>query len=160
MRRKEKEIKEKAVMEEILREQEVGRLATSVDDQPYVVPINFVYTGGKIVFHSHKDGTKMRNISKNPYVCFEVDFGEIVRGEKPCNYSWKYMSVIVRGKAKVIEGSKERLAALRRISNKYAPGKGQTLTEEDMAKNEQLILVEIEVDEMTGKRSPIKISSV
>jgi uncharacterized protein len=156
MRRKEKEITEKAIMEEILREQEVGRLATSIGDLPYVVPINFVYTGGKIIFHSHKDGTKMANIAKNPCVCFEVDFGEIVRGEKPCDFSWKYMSVIVQGKAKVIEGSKKRLAALRRISDKYAPGKGQKLTEDDMAKNTQLVLVEIEVDEMTGKRSPIK----
>jgi nitroimidazol reductase NimA-like FMN-containing flavoprotein (pyridoxamine 5'-phosphate oxidase superfamily) len=156
MRRKEKEITERAVIEEVLREQEVGRLATSVGDQPYVVPINYVYYDGRIVFHSHKDGTKMANIAKNPRVCFEVDSGEIVKAEKPCDFSWRYMSVVVKGRVKIISESGERLAALRRISDKYAPGKGKTLTADELAKNPQLVLVEIVIEEMTGKRSPVK----
>ncbi len=47
MRRKDKEIKERVVMEEILREQDVGRLATAVDGVPYIVPVNYVYKEGK-----------------------------------------------------------------------------------------------------------------
>ena len=156
MRRKEKEITERAVIEEILREQEVGRLATSVGDQPYVVPINYVYYDGRIVFHSHKDGTKMANIAKNPRVCFEVDSGEIVEAEKPCDFSWRYMSVVVNGRVKIISDPGERFAALRRISDKYAPGKGKTLTADELVKNPQLILAEIVIKEMTGKRSPVK----
>jgi nitroimidazol reductase NimA-like FMN-containing flavoprotein (pyridoxamine 5'-phosphate oxidase superfamily) len=156
MRRKEKEITEKAVIEEVLREQEVGRLATSVSDQPYVVPINYVYHDGRIIFHSHSDGTKMANIAKNPRVCFEVDSGEIVKAEKPCDYSWKYMSVIVKGNVKILSDPAERLVALRRISDKYAPGKGKTLTPDQLAKNPQLILAEIIIGEMTGKKSPFK----
>ncbi len=156
MRRKEKEITERTVMEELLREQEVGRLATSVDDQPYIVPINYVYNDGKIIFHSHKDGTKMANIAKNPRVCFEVDSGEIVRAEKPCDYSWRYMSVIVKGNVKIITDPAARLVALRRISDKYAPGKGKTLTADELAKNPQLVLAEIVIEEMTGKKSPVK----
>jgi len=157
MRRREKEITEKAVVEEVLREQEVGRLATAVDGEPYVVPINFVYSDSKVIFHSHRDGKKMANISQNPRVCFEVDTGEMVKAEKPCDFSWRYLSVVVRGRAKIIEGEERRLAALRKISDKYAPGK--TLTRDDMAKNPQLVLVEIAIDEMTGKRSPVKPSS-
>jgi len=45
---------------------------------------------------------------------------------------------------------------LKRLSDKYSPGKGKLLTEEDMAKNPQLAIVEIAVEEMTGKRSPVK----
>jgi nitroimidazol reductase NimA-like FMN-containing flavoprotein (pyridoxamine 5'-phosphate oxidase superfamily) len=156
MRRKDKEITEKAILDEILRENDVGRLATSVGDQPYVVPINFVYFDGKVFFHSHKDGTKMRNISKNPRVCFEVDSGEIWKNEKPCDYAWKYMSVIVRGEANLISEPERRLLVLRRLSDKYAPGKGKMLTAKDLEKNPQLVLVEINVDEMTGKKSPVK----
>jgi nitroimidazol reductase NimA-like FMN-containing flavoprotein (pyridoxamine 5'-phosphate oxidase superfamily) len=156
MRRKEKEITEKAVIEEVLKENEVGRLATSIDNQPYVVPLNYVYFDGKILFHSHKDGTKMHNIVKNPRVCFEVDSGEIVKGEKPCDFTWKYRSVIVSGKASIITDPPRRLTALRRLSDKYSPGKGKMLTAEDLEKNPQLVLVEIIVDEMTGKKSPVK----
>ncbi len=156
MRRKEKEIKEKGVIEEILKENAVGRLATSVDDQPYVVPINYVYFDGKVYFHSHRDGTKMRNIAKNPRVCFEVDSGEIVKSDKPCDFSWKYMSVIVNGKARVVTDPAKRLSVLKRLSDKYSPGKGKLLTQEDMDKNPQLAIVEITVEKMTGKKSPVK----
>ena len=156
MRRKEKEITDKVVIEEILREQEVGRLATSVGNRPYIVPINYVYFNSKIMFHSHCDGMKMANIAKNPLVCFEVDSGEIIKGSKPCDYTWKYLSVIVNGKAKVIADPAKRLNALQRLSNKYAPGKGKSLTAEDMARNPQLSLVEISIESMTGKKSPVK----
>jgi uncharacterized protein len=156
MRRKEKEITEKAIIEEVLKENEVGRLATAVDNQPYVVPLNYVYFDGKVFFHSHKDGTKMRNIAKNSRVCFEVDSGEIVKGEKPCDFTWKYRSVIVSGKASIIIDPARRLTALKRLSDKYSPGKGKMLTAEDLEKNPQLVLVEIIVDEMTGKKSPVK----
>jgi uncharacterized protein len=156
MRRKDKEITEKGVIEEVLKENGVGRLATSVGDQPYVVPINYVYYDGKVYFHSHKDGTKMGNIAKNPRVCFEVDSGEIVKGEKPCDFTWKYMSVIVKGRASVISDPAKRLNVLKRLSDKYSPGKGKLLTQEDMDKNPQLTIVEIAVDEMKGKKSPVK----
>lgn len=156
MRRKEKEISDKAVIEEILLEQEVGRLATSVDNSPYIVPINYVYFNDKVIFHSHSDGMKMANISKNPRVCFEVDSGEIVKGDKPCDYTWKYVSVIVKGEAKVITDPEKRLMALRRLSDKYAPGKGKTLTVEDVARNTHLSLIEISIETMTGKKSPVK----
>ena len=156
MRRKDKEITEKGVIEEVLKENDVGRLATSVGNEPYVVPINYVYYDGKVYFHSHRDGTKMGNIAKNPRVCFEVDSGEIVKGEKPCDFTWKYMSVIVKGKASVVTDPAKRLAILKRLSDKYSPGKGKLLTQEDMDKNPQLAIVEIVVDEMKGKKSPVK----
>ena len=156
MRRKEKEITDKVVIEEVLKENEVGRLATSVNDQPYLVPINYVYFDEKVFFHSHKDGTKIRNILTNPRVCFEVDSGEIMKGEKPCDFTWKYTSVIVKGRADIIFDPARRLLVLRRLSDKYSPGKGKMLTTEDLMKNPQLVIVEICVDEMTGKKSPVK----
>ena len=156
MRRKDKEITERQVIEEILYENDVGRLATSVDDQPYVVPVNYVYFDEKIYFHSHKDGTKMQNIFMNPRVCFEVDSGELLKkGEKPCDYTWKYTSAIIRGRANIISDLEKRIMVLKRFSDKYAPGKGKMLTAEDLAKNPQLVIVEISVDEITGKRSGV-----
>lgn len=159
MRRKEKEITEKAVIEEVLKENQVGRLGMATDNEPYVVPLNYVYYDGKVIFHSHKDGMKMRNIVKNPRVCFEVDSGEIVQGEKPCDFTWKYRSVIIKGKANIIIDSVKKLIALKRLSDKYSPGKGKMLTIEDIEKNPQLQLVEIVIEQMTGKKSPVKYAA-
>lgn len=154
MRRKEKEITEKVVIEEIFRQHEVGRLATAVDGEPYIVPMNFAYITDKFYLHSHKDGTKMANIKKNPRVCFEVDSGEIITGENPCDYSWRYKSAIAYGTARIIENEDERLKALKIISEKYSFGKGKLITPEVLANFKPLMLIEIKVDKMTGKQSP------
>jgi nitroimidazol reductase NimA-like FMN-containing flavoprotein (pyridoxamine 5'-phosphate oxidase superfamily) len=154
MRRKDKEITDKVVIEEILRQNEVGRLATAVDGEPYVVPMNFAYVRDKIYLHTHWNGKKIKDIQRNPKVCFEVDSGEIVTGENPCDYSWMYRSVIAHGKARIIKSKDERLKALRIISEKYSFGKGKLITPELMGKFDYLWLIEISIDKMTGKQSP------
>ena len=154
MRRKEKEITEKVIIEEILRQTEVGRLGLAIDGAPYIVPLNFCYVKDKIYLHSHKDGKKIQAIQKYPNVCFEVDEGEMITGENPCDYSWRYNSVIVNGKATIVEDEEERLKGLRLISNKYSPGKGSLITEELMGKFKHLWIIRIDVEEMTGKKSP------
>ncbi len=154
MRRKDKEITEKVVKEEILRQITVGRLGTAVDGKPYVVPVNFCYVDDKIYIHTHRDGKKIQNIMKNPNVCFEVDEGEIIKGEKPCDFSWNYISVIVNGKASIVEDESERLRGFKLISNKYSPGKGQLITETLLKDFKHVWILRIDVEELTGKKSP------
>jgi len=154
MRRSEKEVTDKVVIEEIFRQNEVGRLATAVDGEPYIVPMNFAYISDKIYLHTHKDGKKIKNIQRNPRVCFEVDSGEIITGDNPCDYSWRYRSAIAYGKARVVESEEERLKALRLISEKYSFGKGKLITSELMEKFGHLWIIEINIDRMTGKQSP------
>ncbi|MCW4011560.1 MAG: pyridoxamine 5'-phosphate oxidase family protein [Candidatus Bathyarchaeota archaeon] len=154
MRRKDKEITEKVIIEEIFRQNQVGRLGMAVDNKPYIVPMNFAYFNGSIYLHSHKDGTKMSYIKQNPNVCFEVDDGEIVTGENPCDFSWMYKSAMAYGKARIIESDEERQKALGIISDKYSFGKSKLITPELMAKFGHLTLIEIKVDKMTGKQSP------
>jgi len=156
MRRREKEITEKPVIEEILKENRVGRLGTAVDGQPYVVPMNYCYVKGRILMHTHRDGKKVRDIRRNPRVCFEVDSGEIIEADEPCGFSWEYRSVIATGDARIVEDPARKLAALRLISDKYAFGKGQRLTPEAVERFKDLVIIEVNVTGMTGKLSPAK----
>ena len=154
LRRPEKEIKDKAEVERALREAEVGRLGTSADGRPYVVPLSFAYHDGKIIFHGAKIGKKMKNIARNPRVCFEVDTSEIIPSDNPCGFTYKYRSVIADGTARVIEDPAEKAASLRLLVEKYAPGKGSQTTEDRVAAFDNLAVVEITVEEMVGKKSP------
>jgi nitroimidazol reductase NimA-like FMN-containing flavoprotein (pyridoxamine 5'-phosphate oxidase superfamily) len=154
MRRQEKEVKEKAIIEEFLHDQEIGRLATSLNGKPYVIPINYVYTNGKIIFHSNIEGKKMETIALNPWVCFEVDSYEKREADKLCNYSYNYVSVVLNGYAKIIDDKEMKLAYFKRFVDKYAIGKGKLLNAEDLLNFNKLTLVEINIDSMTGKKSP------
>jgi uncharacterized protein len=154
MRRKDKEITDRVVIEEILRENQVGRLGTSVDGRPYIVPMNYAYVQGRILMHTHKAGKKVLDIMANPWVCFEVDSGDIIEGDDPCKYSWEYRSAIAYGEARILEDVEEKLKALRVISDKYALGKSQRLTRETVERFKDLVVIEVTVKEMTGRRSP------
>jgi nitroimidazol reductase NimA-like FMN-containing flavoprotein (pyridoxamine 5'-phosphate oxidase superfamily) len=154
MRRKDKEIKEKIILEEILKQNQVGRLGTSVNGVPYIIPMNFAYIEDKILLHTHKEGKKVQNIRENPIVCFEVDSGEIIENNLPCNYSWKYYSVIAFGKAKIIEDNELKYKSLKIICDKYAFGKSSKLTLEMIRNLESLISIQIDIQHMTGKKSP------
>ena len=154
LRRPEKEIKDRAEVERVLMEAEVGRLGTSSGGRPYVVPISFAYRDGKIVFHGAKIGKKMENIARNPWVCFEVDTYEIIPADDPCGFTYNYRSVIADGAARVIDDPSERAASLRLLVEKYAPGKGSQMTEERVVAFDNLAVVEIAVEEMVGKKSP------
>lgn len=155
MRRAEREISDRREMERILEEAEVGRLGTSVNDEPYVVPVSFAYRDGKILFHCARQGKKLDNVSKNPRVCFEVDEGALIPKDKPCDFSVKYRSVIAYGNATVHTDQQRMLHTLKALTDKYAPsGLSRQLTNDTVASFKDLAVVEITVSEMTGKRSP------
>lgn len=57
---------------EVLSHSQLGRLACSFHQQPYVVPINFAFDGCFIHFFTTQ-GQKVEWMRANPLVCFEVD---------------------------------------------------------------------------------------
>jgi len=154
MIRAEKEMRDRKEMEQLLREANIGRLGMSIGDSPYIIPINFVYIDGKIFFHCGKRGKKIDIITRNPQVCFEVDEGEIVPKEKPCDYTVKYRSVIATGRARIHTKPGDMLEPLKLIVDKYAKGYGAELTKETVSSYSNLVVVEITINEVTGKRSP------
>jgi nitroimidazol reductase NimA-like FMN-containing flavoprotein (pyridoxamine 5'-phosphate oxidase superfamily) len=57
---------------ELLNRASVGKLACSLDDQPYIVPVGFSYEPGSIYIFSTL-GKKIKWMRKNPKVCLQVD---------------------------------------------------------------------------------------
>ena len=62
----------------ILDSGKVLHLGLSVNDEPYVVPMNYGYTmeDGKLVIYLHSavKGKKLEMIRTNPRVCFNIDW--------------------------------------------------------------------------------------
>lgn len=85
MRRKEREITDRAVMEEIIQGTEVCRMGLCDGGTPYVVPMNFGYQDGKVYMHSAVEGRKLDTIRKNPEArpFFKVDL-KMESGPQAC----------------------------------------------------------------------------
>lgn len=145
MRRSDKEMSEEMTLDLLLRGED-GVLGTIGDNgYPYTVVVNYVYLNNKIYFHCAKTGYKIDNIKNNNKVSFTVyDNVEVVGDE----LTTKYQSLIVFGRAKVIEATKEVLLAL---INKYAEideNKALKMIEREISITS---IVEIEIDHVTGK---------
>ena len=82
MRRHDSAVTEITDIESIISCSDVCRIAFADNDIPYIVTMNFGYTGGEnpcLYFHCAPEGRKIELIGKNNYVCFEMDTDQIGR---------------------------------------------------------------------------------
>ncbi len=152
MRQAKKEIHNEEVIIGVLNTCHVGRLGTiSGNGYPMIKPLNFVYDGGKIYFHSAKEGEKIDDIMRDSRVCFEADLPiALVKSRtSPCRAEYLYRSVIIRGRAHVVEDRTEQVDALKKLMRKYQPEGGYGEFPEEKLKITGIVRIDIE--EMTGK---------
>ncbi len=125
MRKYNKRITDFGVITDLLNTAPVGRLGTiGADGWPMVKPLNFAYHEGRIYFHCALEGEKLEDIRRDSRVCFEVDLPiALVKGvpENPCRAEYLFRSVIVRGRAALVEDRTEKVLALDSIMRKYQP---------------------------------------
>ena len=151
MRRKDREITDPKAIEEILQKAQILRIALSLADQPYLVPVCFAYQLGHLYFHSASVGMKMDYLQQNPKVCFEAELEtKIVAKGTPCEWEMHYASVIGFGTSHLIEDLEEKKNALNLITRHYgAPP--MEFTDQEAG---SVSIVCIDIDQMTGKQSP------
>ena len=119
------------------------------DGYPYAVPLSYVYCEGKIFFHGATSGHKLDAILKNDKVLFcLIDLDRIVL-EK---YTTYFRSVIVFGRAAILEADEKRKAA-HILAIKYSPDDETGLTRAIDDSFDRTCLVEIKIEHMTGKEA-------
>ena len=156
MTKRELQITDEKQIRAILDTAKVLHLGLCVDNEPYVVPMNYGYTmeDGKLVFYLHgaTRGKKLDMIRANPRVFVELDCDrQPFESEKPCQYGLAYSSLMGRGTARIIDDVEEKMAAMTALM--------KTQTKKDFTFNEKLVsivaVVRIDMEEYTAKHRPI-----
>ena len=156
MTKRELQVTDENQIRSILDTAKVVHVGMCVDNEPYVVPMNYGYTleEGRLVIYLHSAvrGKKLDMIRKNPNVFIELDCDrQPFEGEKPCQYGLAYSSLMGKGKARIIEDVEEKMAAMTALM--------KTQTQKDFTFNEKLVsivaVVRIDVEEYTAKHRPI-----
>jgi nitroimidazol reductase NimA-like FMN-containing flavoprotein (pyridoxamine 5'-phosphate oxidase superfamily) len=149
MRRKDREITDRAEMESLLREAKVCRIAMTDGKEPYVVPLCFGYENSSIYFHSALEGKKIAFLVGNPRCCIEVDdSGGPLPDKKPCSWEFRYRSVICTGIAQFLEDPDEKRNGLNCIMQHYGAAE-YPFTGADL---DRVCVIRVAVQEMTGKK--------
>jgi uncharacterized protein len=150
MRKSNKEITDRTIIDSIIRESRVCRLGLSDNGQPYVVPLSFGYDGKALYFHCAKEGRKLDIIRRNNRICIEFDsILSMVESDRGCGWSVRYRSVIGFGTASLIEGEDERKAALDILMAHYSD-REYSYDEKSLGLT---ALVRIDIETLTGKQS-------
>jgi uncharacterized protein len=148
MHRSDREIKDKKIIDDIIRRCRVCHLAMCDGIQPYVVPLNFGYDGRFLYFHCAPEGKKIDIIRKNNRVGFEFDIlHEIVTGKKACDWGAKYESVMGEGTAEIVDDLDARKVALECIMRQY----GSDAIDFSEAVLKKTLIFRIQILEISGK---------
>ena len=156
MTKRELQITDEGQIRHILDAAKVLHLGLAVDNEPYVVPMNYGYTmeEGKLVLYLHSalQGRKLDMMRENPKVFFEMDCDWIpFEGEKPCQYGLGYSSIMGRGTAQIVEDVEEKIKAMVALM--------KTQTGKDFSFNDRLVsivaVIRIDVAEYTAKHRPL-----
>ena len=140
----------------ILDTAKVLHLGLAVDNEPYVVPMNYGYTmeDGKLTLYLHSavKGKKLDMIQANSKVFFEIDCDRMpFEGRVACQYGMVYSSIMGRGTATIVEDPEEKMQAMSILM--------KTQTGKDFTFNERLVsivtVIRIDVQEYTAKHRPL-----
>lgn len=156
MTKRELQITDEKQILNILDQAKVLHLGLCVDNEPYVVPMNYGYTmeDGHLVLYLHSAvrGRKLDMIRANPRVFFEMDCDVTpFEGQVACQYGLTYSSIMGRGNAWIVEDVEEKKQAMSILM--------KTQTEKDFAFNDRLVsivaVIRIDVLEYTAKHRPL-----
>jgi uncharacterized protein len=150
MRRKDREVTDRAWMESVIGRSQVCRLAMCDGDQPYVIPMCVAYHDNVLYFHCAGEGMKTGLLRANPKVCVEFDIDtELIESGHASGFGMKYRSVIAFGTASFVDELDAKRAALDVLMAQYSE-KAWTYPD---AMVEGVCIFKVDIDHMTGKRS-------
>lgn len=154
MRKKEKEVTDLQDIESIIQRSDVCRLAFADMNEPYIVTMNFGYTGGenkRLYFHCAGEGRKIDMIRKNNRVCFEMDTDHMMTpGKQACDYGWKYSSVVGYGYISIVTSLEEKIEGLNCIMSHYSGPGSFTYKDDVLART---TILRLDITGITGKKS-------
>jgi hypothetical protein len=120
---------------------------------PVIKPVNFLYWNDKIYIHSSMKGENIGDIRRGNSICFEVDepIAYVAGKGSACKANYYYRSVIIKGKASLVNQKEKKLEILERLMEKYQPEGDYGEILEGVLK--KTALIEISIQEITGKEN-------
>ena len=150
LRRKKQQLPEEACRA-ILARGTSGVLAVAGDGGwPYAVPLSYVYDGERIFFHCALSGHKLDAIARDDRVSFCVIDRDDVQPE---TYTTHFASVIVFGRARVLDEPGEKRRALEKLAARYSPEQEEGRTREISRLFDRVCMLELRIEHMSGKQA-------
>jgi nitroimidazol reductase NimA-like FMN-containing flavoprotein (pyridoxamine 5'-phosphate oxidase superfamily) len=152
MRRTDKEISDKGLLEKILKSTEYVTIAMSVRDQPYLVSLSHCYDEerGCIYFHCANEGMKLEYLKSNNSVWGQA---LIDHGYKDGECTHLFASVHFSGNIELVEDLAEKRRAMECMMKQLDGNPKQLFEGLNQERLNRVVIGRINIGHMTGKKS-------
>jgi nitroimidazol reductase NimA-like FMN-containing flavoprotein (pyridoxamine 5'-phosphate oxidase superfamily) len=124
VREADRAVYDRAAAYKILDEGFICHVGFVVDGQPFVIPTGYGRVDDNLYIHGSAASRMLRRVDEGIAVCVTVTLLDgLVLARSIFNHSMNYRSVVILGTARAVNDPKEKLEALRLLSEHILPGR-------------------------------------
>lgn len=136
----------------ILDEAFLCHVGFNVDGQPFVIPTSYGRREGNLYIHGSAASRMLRQMKDAIPVCVTVTLIDgLVLARSVFNHSMNYRSVVVLGKATLVDDPEEKLAALRILSEHIIPGRWDDARQPNERELKATSVLRLPIEEFSAK---------
>ena len=124
----------------------------AVDDQPFVIPTSYGRKDANLYIHGSAASRMLRQMKEGVTVCVTITLLDgLVLARSIFNHSMNYRSVVILGKATLVDDPDEKRAALRVLSEHILPGRWDDVRQPNERELKATSVLRIPIEEFSAK---------
>jgi nitroimidazol reductase NimA-like FMN-containing flavoprotein (pyridoxamine 5'-phosphate oxidase superfamily) len=137
---------------QILDEGFLCHVGFAVDGQPFVIPTSYGRKDASLYIHGSAASRMLRQMKEGVSVCITVTLLDgLVLARSVFNHSMNYRSVVILGKATLVDDAQEKLEALRLLSEHILPGRWDDSRQPNQSELKQTSVLRVPIEEFSAK---------
>lgn len=123
-----------------------------VNEQPFIIPTLYSRSDDAIYIHGSHISRMLKHLSEGVRICLSVTLVDgLVLARSAFNHSMNYRSAVVFGTGKLVECEKEKLGALKAISDHLLPNRWEDCRPPTVKELNVTSVIKIEIEEASAK---------
>ncbi len=152
IREPERAVYDRAVAYQILDEGFLCHVGFVADGQPFVIPTSYGRKGDNLYIHGSAASRMLRTLDQGVSVCLTVTLLDgLVLARSIFNHSMNYRSVVILGTAVAVSDPREKLEALRALSEHISPGRWGEVRQPNEKELKATLVMRLPIEEFSAK---------
>jgi uncharacterized protein len=152
VREPQRAVYDRAAVYRILDEAFICHVGITVDQQPFVIPTSYGRQDAHLYIHGSTASRLLRAMKEGFPICVTVTLLDgLVLARSVFNHSMNYRSVVILGKASLVEGREEKLVALRVLSEHILPGRWDDARQPNDQELKATSVLRVPIEEFSAK---------
>ena len=143
---------DRELINQILDEGFICHVGFAVEGQPFVIPTGYARVGDSLMIHGAQASRMLRTLGRGIDVCVTVTLVDgLVLARSAFHHSMNYRSVVVFGRATLVDDQAEKLAALRALSEHMIPGRWDDVRKPNEREMQLTTVLSLPLNEASAK---------